>query len=37
MRVTTTTMCTNDAAPMKRWATFGPPDEFDIADTAVVV
>ncbi len=35
MRVATTTMCVDDAMTMKRWAPFDPPDEFDVADTAV--
>jgi hypothetical protein len=35
MCVATTTMCANDATTMKQWAPFGPPDEFDVADTAV--
>ncbi len=32
MRVTTTTMCIDYATRMKRWAPFGPPDEFDASD-----
>ncbi len=36
MRITTTTMCANDATRMKRWAMFGPPDESGIANNTVV-
>jgi hypothetical protein len=32
MRVATTTMCVDDATTMKRWAPFGPPDEFDASN-----
>jgi hypothetical protein len=32
MRVATTRMCVDDATTMKRWALFGPPDEFDASD-----
>ncbi len=32
MHVATTMMCVNDATTMKRWAPFGPPDEFDASD-----
>ncbi len=28
MCVATTTMCVDDATTMKRWAPFGPPDNF---------
>ena len=31
------TMCDDDATMTKRWAPFSPPDEFDVADTAVTV
>ncbi len=32
MRVATTTMCVDDATTMKRWAPFGPQDEFDASN-----
>ncbi len=32
MRAATTRMCVDDATMMKRWAPFGPPDEFDASD-----
>ncbi len=32
MRVATTRMCIDDATTMKRWAPFGPPDEFDASN-----
>ena len=31
------TMCDDGAMTTKRWVTFSPPDEFDVADTAVTV
>jgi hypothetical protein len=35
MPVATTTMCFDDATTMKRWAPFGPLDEFDASDGTV--
>jgi hypothetical protein len=35
MRIATMTMCVDDATTMKGWALFGPPDKFDVPDTAV--
>ena len=32
MRVALTTMCAKNATTAKRWAPFGPPNEFDFAD-----
>jgi hypothetical protein len=32
MHVATTRMCVDDTTTMKRWAPFGPPDEFDAGD-----
>jgi hypothetical protein len=32
MHVATTTMCVNNARMMKRWAPFGPPDEFNASN-----
>jgi hypothetical protein len=37
MRVASTPTCNDDAMTMKRWASFGPPDEFDVADAIVLV
>jgi hypothetical protein len=30
-------MCDDNATTMKRWAPFGPPDEFDVADATCAV
>jgi hypothetical protein len=35
LHVVLTTMCDDDATMTKRWAPFGPPDEFDVADAIV--
>jgi len=37
MRVSLMTMCAENATTTKQWAPFGPPDEFDIADTTLPV
>jgi hypothetical protein len=33
MRNATMRMCVDDATTMKRWAPFGPPDEFDAGNS----
>ena len=35
--VASTMMCDDDATTKKRWAPFGPLDEFDVADAIVTV
>ena len=37
MRVASATMCAENATTTKRWAPFGPPDEFDVADATLPV
>jgi hypothetical protein len=32
MHIGATTMCIDNATMMKRWAPFGPPDEFDASN-----
>ncbi len=37
MRVVSTTMCAENATTTKRWAPFGLPDKFDVADADATV